>query len=175
MTVAILYLLFARERLLQRLQEQWDISELIYDIDEHSNNLFNQRICIWKVLTLFDIVSQQLVYGFWALILLRNQISNWNHVTGRTDPQPTEPISRYSVFLFRLASLLCLFIYLSIYPYLSPTLCDHRRPSERAWIRLHTYIGCDATLATPPSWRWRFLYPRRLSLTHTVQLRVSLG
>lgn len=130
-----------------------------------------------EVLTLFDVVSQRLVYGFWALILLGNQISNWNHVTGRTDPQPAEPISSYSVFLFRLASLLCLFIYLSIYPYLSPTLRDHHRPSEQAWIRLHTYIGCDATLATPPSWQRGAppLPTRGLSLTHTVQLRVSLG
>lgn len=114
------------------------------------------NIHVREVLTLFDVISQRLVHGFWALILLGNQISNWNHVTGRTDPQPAEPISRYSVFLFRLFSLLCLFIYLSIYPYLlSPTLPDHHRPSERtvdgvdplAHVHRLRRHPCDATFA----------------------------
>jgi len=109
------------------------------------------NVYVREVLTLFDIVSQRLVYGFWSLILLRNQISNWNHVTGRMGPQLVELISRYFVFLFCLTFLLCLFIYLSIYPYLSLTFHDHHRLSEWVWIRLHTYIGCNATLATPPS------------------------
>lgn len=80
------------------------------------------NVYVWEVLALFvHVVSQRLVHGFWAPILLRNQISNWNHITGRAGPQPAEPISRcVSFFLFY--SLLCLFIYLSIYPYLSSTL-----------------------------------------------------
>lgn len=126
------------------------------------------NVYVREVLTLFDIVSQRLVHGFWALIPLRNQISNWNHVTGRTDPQPVELISRYFVFLFRLTFLLCLFIYLSIYPYLSLTLHDHHRPAERVWIRLHTYIGCDATLATPPSRQQRLFYPHEESASLTL-------
>lgn len=82
------------------------------------------NVYVWEVLALFvHVVSQRLVHGFWAPILLRNQISNWNHITGRAGPQPAEPISRWvPFFLFYLASLLCLFIYLSIYPYLSSTL-----------------------------------------------------
>lgn len=104
-------------------------------------------------------ISQWLVEGFWTLILLRNQISNWNHVTRRTGPQPAEHISRCSVFLFRFVSLLCLFIYLSIYPYLFSTLRNHCRPSgcARAQVYLYTRTQrCDATLATPPK-RWRLL------------------
>lgn len=112
--------------------------------DEYFNNLFN-RIGSRGVNFVWQSYSSDSVHGFWALILLRNQISNRNHVTGRTDPQPAEPISRYFVFLFRLTSLLCLFIYLSIYPYLSSTFCDHYCPFERVW------NACTRTsVATPP-------------------------
>lgn len=108
------------------------------------------NVYVWEVLVLFVhvVVSQRLVYGFWAPILHRNQISNWNHITG-AGPQPAEPISRCSIFLFYLASLLCLFIYLSIYPYLSSALRDHHRPFERAWVT-HTSLRC-ASITTDAS------------------------
>jgi hypothetical protein len=112
-------------------------------------------INVRKVLILLDDVSQRLVDGFWTLILLRNQISNWNHVSGRAGPSnPQKPITGCSVFLFRFASLLCLFIYLSIYPYLFSTLRNHRRPSGRARAQIYTYTHtqrCDATKTMAPS------------------------